>query len=516
MRQLLSTLFIQSAENQSLFIFSEIEMKILPIFAMMEFVGIGFNEKICESGREKVQNKINYLEYKAKVLLPGKVFSLSSTEDISQLLFQDLKIPVPEIAKANQQYNGNKGGGGCGGGVRRQNYSTKGAVLEHISHHHPLPGLIIEIRKLTHHITHYVDILGKYEYHSDRFNMRRIYSTIQQTVVPTGRISMAFPNLQNISHPIEFRVAPSETDLQSQDSIKSFQDEIHTFDYTNDQNFKNLLEIESRCSFTKVSLRNSFTCANGYVLLSADYSQLELRILTHYSKDPNLIEMFNYSRELDVFKCIAHQLSGVDYEKVSDEERNFAKHLVYGILYGMGINSIASELKVDKEKAKVQLERFKNTYRTLIDFLESIEDRVFIDAYIKTLFGRIRNFSAIHDPKTLPKDIGKIKRGARNSVPQGTAADITKLAMINIQSQFDQLSINVHMVLQLHDELLFEVPLTDIDQSAKIIKESMENVVKLNVPLPIKMSIGTNWGSLESFNFNFTYSQQPKNKYPNN
>ncbi|EGC34721.1 hypothetical protein DICPUDRAFT_34531 [Dictyostelium purpureum] len=487
MRYYIQSLHIQREDNKFFNIFLNIEMKILPIFAMMEYVGIGFNEKVSESGKHLIQRKIEYLDYKAHVLLPGKTFSLSSGDNVSEILFTDLKIPPPEIAKSTSRKNR----------LKKQYYLTNSVVLEQINHYHPLPSIISEYRVLTHHISHYIDVLGKYLFRSDHYQMDRIYSTIQQTIVPTGRIAMENPNLQNISHPIDFKRAP-EIDF-SQESIKSFNESLDRFEYLSDEHYLSLLQMDKSCDVITVSIRNAFIPANGCKLLSVDYGQLELRILTHLSQDPKLMEMFNCNINIDIFKYVAHQVGNIPYDSVTDSDRQQAKHLVYGILYGMGIKSIASELHIPIEQARGKLENFKKTYNKLIEYLEMVEENVIQNGYIATLFGRVRNFSNIHSCKIDNNEISKVKRAARNSIPQGTAADIAKMAMIKIQDELDKNHFKAQMILQLHDEILFEVPENELYQSAQIIKYSMENVVKLSVSLPIKMSIGPNWGSLKPF-----------------
>ncbi|KYR02201.1 SDNA polymerase theta short isoform [Tieghemostelium lacteum] len=473
-------------------IFLDIEMKILPIFSQMEYDGIGFSDQQFDYSKSLIESKIKYLTYKSRILLPWKShekIDLGSLDEMSDVLYTDLKLPKPDNIPKDTVEKGKK-----------SFWSTNAAHMDSISHYHPMPAIITEYRRLTHHVTHYIEILGKYQFSNKRFNsMRRIYSTILQTIVPTGRITMVYPNLQNIPHPIEFLQCPGGIDF-SQESIPSPDDDISkdTFDYSTDPNYINLLKLEKKCEKVTLTIRDSFIPKKGCIFLSVDYSQIELRILTHFSRDEKLMDLFNEKKHLDVFKVMSHQITGVPLELITTDSRNFAKHLCYGILYGMGAKSLAKKLFISVDKAKGALSSINTTYHQLSKYLKSVDDSCVRDGFVSTLYGRKRFFPEV----TATTDfaiLGKNKRAARNTIPQGTAADIIKLAMVRIQEQFEQLHLKSIFVLQLHDELLFEVPEEELDQLAPIVKNIMENIVELAVPLPIRMATGYSWGSLKPY-----------------
>ncbi|EFA81626.1 DNA polymerase theta short isoform [Heterostelium album PN500] len=485
---ILSQRLLKQLDPSSLKILFEIEMPVTPILARMEFIGIGFDDEICQNTRELVQKKIDYLIYKAHLLVPRLKLDMESKIQMSDVMYNWLKLTKPD-SRTNKK-------------VLKESYSTNAHHLETISHEHPFPNILMEYRKLSHHINNYADELRKYCYRSTD-NSMRIYSTILQTIVPTGRLAMVFPNLQSIAHPIEFKVAPTFTPSPLSIASNSSDIEIPAVDLENHSSqYNNLVAMESKCETLSIKIRDSFLPKQGYIFLSADYSQIELRILAHFSQDPKLLEIFNNST-VDVFKLISHQMSKIPLEQIKDSDRTIAKHLCYGILYGMGIGKLAHDLNTTKDKAKAALLRFKTTYQVLTDYLTSVGDSCLKNGFVETFFGRKRYFREVFevykDTKVTNEVKESAKRKAKNTIPQGTAADISKLAMIQVDKKLNERGIPAEIVLQVHDELLLEVPESQLAEVALIVKESMESAAKLSIPIPIKMSIGKCWGSLQSY-----------------
>ncbi len=243
--------------------------------------------------------------------------------------------------------------------------STTAEVLEKLAQFHPLPLLILEHRKLTHLLTHYIDILAKFAFYAEKHNMHRIFATILQTVVPTGRLAFTDPNLQAITHAVSFApveyckyIEKSETSVPvvHEESLQTPVSKIGIF--------------EKPPAKITVSVRDSFIPETGSIFFCADYSQLEVRIMAHISGDKDMIRLLN--NKGDIFKQIASQWLDKPLEEISPEEREQAKHICYGILYGMGPNSLASELRVSVALASHFIETFKKRYPGYIFFLNFI------------------------------------------------------------------------------------------------------------------------------------------------
>nr|CAI5843934.1 unnamed protein product [Callosobruchus analis] len=239
-----------------------------------------------------------------------------------------------------------------------------------------------------------------------------------------------------------------------------------------------------------ISCRKAFAAPEGWCLLSADYCQLELRILTHLSQDPLLVSIMRQPGD-----------------DVDDRMRQHTKHLCYGIIYGMGAKALSEQQEIEEEDALAFMETFKNTYPALKTFIKQTVERCRKNGYVETLTGRRRYLPNINDDTDATKK-GQAERQAVNSVVQGSAADIAKKAMITVQREFQKAFRSSKaaggipkLVLQLHDELLYEVPATDkhLRQAASILKTGMERSVRLSVPFPVKLKTGPNWAELVEY-----------------
>ncbi|XP_026825794.1 DNA polymerase theta isoform X2 [Ooceraea biroi] len=421
--------------------FREVEMGTVTILACMELSGIGVDTKSLQELLSVISNKMQSLETKA-YNLAGRKFNFSSSKDVGQVLglYKDKKV------------------------------STSKTVLEKCDN--PISSLVISWRKLSATKTKMIYPLLKSAQEEPRIRGNCITCTV------TGRVSMHEPNLQNV--PKDF-------------------------------SFDNLV----------VSVRRMFVPALGNIMLSADYCQLELRLLTHFSLDSVLCEIMK--RPGDIFKSIAAKWNNVTEEKVTAEMRQRTKQLCYGMIYGMGVKSLAESLCIGESEAQEFLETFMGTYPGIYKWLNDVLEDAHRNGYVTTLLGRRRQLPDLKSTKSSVR--AAAERQAVNTKVQGSAADVVKSAMISIEQKIrcgfpDSAMIfpEVHatrklrsnregtqrggyLVLQLHDELLYEVNLADLKEVAAIIKESMENVCQLTVPLPVEVKVGPTWGSLTEYEF---------------
>ncbi|MBQ9631088.1 MAG: DNA polymerase I [Treponema sp.] len=318
-------------------------------------------------------------------------------------------------------------------------FSTDTSVLEEISLYHPVIEKIIYHREKTKLYSTYVDALPKL---CDKNG--RVHTNYLQIGTATGRLSSRDPNLQNIP-------------VKTEDGKR---------------------------------IRSAFTSPKGYALISADYSQIELVVLAHLSCDKNMQDAFINGK--DIHKETASRLFNILPENVSSSERRIAKTINFGIIYGMSAFRLAKDLNISRTQASSFIENYFLQYSAIKKFI----DKCILDAqetgFAKTIFGRKRKIASIHSSNKVEK--AAADRIAVNTPVQGSAADIVKKAMINIHSRFLEEQNGTHLLLQVHDELIFECPISKVEESVKIIREEMEGAVKLSVPLRVSIESGTNWG----------------------
>ncbi len=318
-------------------------------------------------------------------------------------------------------------------------FSTDVDVLQELARIHPLPAEILSYRTLMKLKSTYMDALptmvnGK---------TGRLHTSLNQTVTATGRLSSSEPNLQNI---------PIRTDVGRK-------------------------------------IRQAFIAEPGAGLLSADYSQIELRILAHMSKDPALILTFN--EDLDVHRRTASEIFGLPQEEISPEMRRKAKAVNFGIIYGMSAFGLAQDIGVSNSEAKRYIDSYFARYPGVREFIETTIDGAKKNGYVTTLFGRRRFIPELASSMASVRSFGE--RTAVNTPIQGTAADLIKLAMIHIHDGIAAQGLGSRMILQVHDELIFEVLDDEIEVMKKLVTDGMEGVVKLSVPIRIDMGVGRNW-----------------------
>ena len=321
--------------------------------------------------------------------------------------------------------------------------STAVDVLEDLAAQHPLPAKIIEYREIAKLKSTYVDALPKLIHPETG----RLHTSFSQTGTATGRLSSSDPNLQNI---------PIRTELGRE-------------------------------------IRASFVAEKGNVLLSADYSQIELRIMAHFSKDPVLVDAFRNGE--DIHARTAQEVFGVGPLAQTAEHRRAAKAINFGIIYGLSPFGLAQQLGIEQKEAAKFINAYFTRYRGVKEYLDNILAETRKTGMAKTLFGRIRPIPEINSPQMQLRNFAE--RTALNSPLQGTAADLIKLAMINIDARLTEEKFEAKMILQVHDELLFEAPAKERNKLGKLVKEEMEGVHKLAVPIVVEIGFGPNWRDLE-------------------
>ena len=321
--------------------------------------------------------------------------------------------------------------------------STAVDVLETLSGTHEAPRLVLQYRQLSKLKSTYVDALPVLL----NSTSGRLHTTFSQTGSATGRLSSANPNLQNI---------PIRTELGRE-------------------------------------IRAAFTADPGHVLLAADYSQIELRLLAHFSKDPLLVEA--YRNGDDIHTLTASQVFGVPPLMVTADHRRQAKVVNFGIVYGLSPFGLSQNLGIETSEAKQFINAYFEKYEGVRAFIDKTLEEARREQKVKTLFGRVRPIPDINSKNANLR--GFAERTAVNTPLQGTAADLIKMAMIRIHAAIRQRALKSRMTLQVHDELVFEVPEAEIDAVKSLVREQMENVHPLTVPLLIELGVGKNWRDLE-------------------
>ncbi|MCF7890701.1 DNA polymerase I [Candidatus Bipolaricaulota bacterium] len=320
--------------------------------------------------------------------------------------------------------------------------STNARVLEELSDKHPLPEKIIEFRELSKLLNTYVGTLP------DKINPRtgRIHTSFNQTATATGRLSSSDPNLQNI---------PKGSQLGSE-------------------------------------LRKAFVAPEGKKLIGADYSQVELRILAHLSEDEELLRTFEQGEDLHT--KTAAEIFGVDKEEVDGKMRDRAKRVNFGIVYGITEYGLSRDLDISRDEAKKYIERFFDLYPRAKEFLDHLVDLAEKNHYASTIFNRRRYLPNINSNNWQRRNYDR--RNAINTPIQGSAADLMKVAMLDVKEALNEDELPGKLLLQIHDELILEVPWFAAEQVKSELKSIMEDSLELTIPLKVDVASGDNWGEL--------------------
>ena len=320
--------------------------------------------------------------------------------------------------------------------------STSARVLGELAVQHPLPGKLIEYRELQKLLTTYIDRLPE----AINPDTGRIHTSFHQTSTATGRLSSSDPNLQNI---------PTRT------------------------------EVGDR-------IRRAFVAPDGSLLIGADYSQIEIRLLAHLSGDEQLIAAFVEGK--DLHRITASRIFAIPEDKVTGKLRNAAKRINFGIIYGISPFGLARELGISREEARAYIDRFFAAYPQARSYMDRMVEEATKKGYAETILGRRRMLPQLAEKNVTARNFAK--RNAVNTPIQGSAADLIKLAMLKLDRLIEGGTLKAKMLLQIHDELIFEAHEDDVPAASETIKKEMEGVLDLRVPLEVKVETGRNWSQI--------------------
>ena len=420
-------------------VFDLIEKPLMPILRKMEVCGVMIDRKALEVLRERYRTELESFE-KEIYKLAGKEFLISSPRQLGDVLFDDLGLKPPK-------------GGGTQKKTATGQRSTRESELEKIRDVHPIVNVILEYRQVQKLLSTYIEALPPLLDAGDR-----LHAEFLQAGTTTGRMSSQNPNLQNI---------PVRSDRGR-------------------------------------AIRDAFIARPGYTLLGFDYSQIELRLAAILSGDEILCEIFRSGR--DVHTEVAARVFGVEADGVDREMRRRAKIINFGILYGMGVNALKAQLGTSTSEAHQFYDDYFNTFTRLAEYLEEVRGYARKYGYTETMFGRRREFPGMRSP--LPFVRAQAERMAINAPIQGSEADIIKLAMVQIDELLSKdanpnTAEDVHLLLQVHDELIFEVRTPRVEEFAPQIRTIMESVIEgketYGVPIIAEPKKGPHWGDMAHF-----------------
>jgi DNA polymerase-1 len=401
-------------------VFREIELPLVPVLAGMEMVGIKVDTDYLKGVSGKLAKRLDALTDRIYELA-GEEFNINSPKQLSQILFEKLRLPPGKRTKTG--------------------YSTNEAELERLSAAgHELPSVILEYRGIAKLKSTYVDALPE----SINPETGRVHTSFNQAVTETGRLSSSNPNLQNI---------PIRTEEGRQ-------------------------------------IRRAFIPGGEYsLLLAADYSQIELRMLAHLSGDGTLIEAFQ--KDEDIHSRTAALIFGLPLDQITSDMRRQAKTINFGVIYGMGAFRLARELGISLSDAQRFIDSYFQTYSGVRSYFDKVISFARENGYVTTISGRRRRIPEINSRNRNAREFAE--RTAINTPVQGSAADLIKLAMIKIAELFRTGNLKSKLLLQVHDELVFEVSETELDMVKEKVCSLMEAALPLEVPVKVDVGIGKNW-----------------------
>ena len=407
------------AENEQKSLFYDMEMPLIYVLADMEKYGIKVDKAALLAYQKRLGESLDGMEEEIYALA-GEKFNINSPKQLGVILFEKLGLK--------------------GGKKTKTGYSTAADVLEKLRTAHPIVERILHYRQLAKLKSTYADgLLAVMDAETEK-----IYSTFNQTITATGRISSTEPNLQNIPVRLE-------------------------------------LGRELRKIFIPESAEFCF--------LDADYSQIELRVLAHISGDESLIAAFKSNQ--DIHRMTASQVFHVPFDEVTPLQRSNAKAVNFGIIYGKGAFSLGQDLGISRKEAEEYINAYFARYPKIKTFMEDTIKNGTKNGYVSTLWNRRRNMPELQSSNFMQRAAGE--RAAMNMPIQGTAADIIKLAMIKVHRALQEGGYRSRLILQVHDELLIEAYKEEKDAVAKILKENMEHAADLLVPLDVDVHEGASW-----------------------
>ena len=458
---------LDEGRGRLLQIAQDIEFPLVSVLAAMEMAGVKISESVLADIRVGLDRQLE--EQEAEIIrLAGRSFGIGSTKQLGEVLFNDPPTDDERAAAAQweQDVRDTEAGTVAGdpdakpktkkqladeaptwglglaplGKTKTGKPKTDEKVLSELAQEHALPALVLDWRKVSKLKSTYVDKLPEL-IHPDT---GRVHTDFNQTVTATGRLSSSNPNLQNI---------PIRTDLGKE-------------------------------------IRKAFVAEPGFVLMAADYAQIELRIIAHMSGDPGLVAAF--AAEQDIHTATAATVYGVDYDAVTRDQRDKVKQVNYGIPYGISAFGLANRLRISNADAQELIDQYRAAYPRVIEFLDGLAEEARQRGYVETLLGRRRYVPQITSRN--PNDRAYAERIAVNMPIQGTQADMIKIAMIAIHAGLPAVSERARMILQVHDELVFEVPDEDVEAVSAFVREQMAAALPLgDVPIVIEVGVADNW-----------------------
>ncbi len=408
----------QIHEQQLDNLFYDVEIPLSRVLFEMESNGVQLDLKVLKKLSEECSKKMQALQETLHKEAGGE-FNLNSPKQLSEILFERLKLPVIKKTKTG--------------------FSTDEEVLTKLADKHPIPALILEHRQLAKLKSTYLDALPELV-----DAQSRVHASFNQTGAETGRLSSNNPNLQNI---------PIRTELGKQ-------------------------------------IRRAFVAyEKGHRLLSADYSQIELRLLAHYCEDPNLVKAFK--SDGDIHRYTASLMFDVKENKVDDTMRYAAKRINFGIIYGMSSFGLAKDLNVSMSQSQDFIDRYFLRYPKVREYMDHCIEQAKNDGFVETLFHRRRYLPDIKSANLGLRQFAQ--RQAINAPLQGTAADLIKIAMVRIADAIKAKKLSSVMIMTVHDELVFDILEKEQESMKDLVQHHMEHVMKLSVPLKADLKIGNNW-----------------------
>jgi len=406
-------------------LFYEVEMPLVEVLIEMEEQGVTLDVPFLKILSDELEAKISELE-KSIIEQAGETFNLNSPQQLGTILFDKMEIHKQIGMRKPKR-------------TKTGQYSTSEQVLERY-YAHPLPKSLLEYRKLVKLKNTYVDALP------DLIHPKtgRVHTSFNQTIAATGRLSSVNPNLQNI---------PIRTEIGRQ-------------------------------------MRKAFKPAEkNTLIMSADYSQIELRIMAHLSGDKTMIESFKKGQ--DIHTSTAALIFDIPLAEVTGDQRRKAKEINFGIIYGMSKYGLSNRLEISVGEAEAFIFDYFSTYPNIQDFMRETIARASTDGYVSTMMGRRRYLPQIHSSNRQLREFAE--RTSINTPIQGSAADLIKMAMINIHQAIITKKLQSKMILQVHDELVFEVPLKEVAEMTGLVTEKMETAMVLKVPVKVEIGTGANW-----------------------
>jgi DNA polymerase-1 len=415
-------------------LFADVEMPLVEVLAECEYNGIKVDSDRLGELSREYGKRMAAIEDEI-FALAGRPFNIGSPKQLAEVLFDEKRLPVIKKTKTGR--------------------STDSDVLEELAKMRDVPGYELAEKIVAHR--HYAKLKGTY---IDALPLAvhpttgRVHTSLNQVVAATGRLSSNDPNLQNIP--------------------------IRTH--------------EGR------EIRSAFVAEGaGWSLLAADYSQIELRILAHYSQDATLMDAF--ARDEDIHARVASEVYGVPLDNVTSEMRRSAKAINFGIIYGQSPFGLAKTLDIPKEEAAAFIEAYFAKYPGVQALIERVLDDAANQQFVTTILGRRRKIEGVRNAKSRAKSRqwnNLPERTAVNTVIQGSAADLIKQAMINVYRRLRREKVAARLLLQIHDEPLFEAPQGEIDMLATLVRDEMQNAFTLDVPLKVDVKSGPNWAACEA------------------